>query len=171
MQTNNAGFTLIELLVVVLIIGILASIALPQYQKAVVKSRFSEAFMNLRNIGKAVELCELENGTSGRFSNDVCNFSTLAISVGEVDHDTVHAQTKNFEYVVYNVDGEDDILATADYVDGGHNNANSSDVCLCLFRDGSIRGVPGNCYREPSWDILRAIKVDPATGADNCNCC
>ena len=40
---NKGGFTLIEVLVVVLIIGILTSIALPQYQKAVYKSRFSQA--------------------------------------------------------------------------------------------------------------------------------
>ncbi len=59
---DGKGFTLIELLVVVLIIGILAAVALPQYQYAVEKSRVAEALVQLNSLQKAVDVYLLENG-------------------------------------------------------------------------------------------------------------
>ena len=56
------AFTLIELLVVVLIIGILAAVALPQYEKAVQKSRLAEVAVRVKAMEEAIDLYVLENG-------------------------------------------------------------------------------------------------------------
>jgi len=60
---KNKAFTLIELLVVVLIIGILAAIALPQYQKAVDKSRVATILPLMRRWADALALYKLEHGS------------------------------------------------------------------------------------------------------------
>ena len=75
MEQNNArrGFTLIELLVVVIIIAILAAIALPQYQKAVEKSRITEAVTVLRSLQKAYQLCVLEHGEPDHNGTHPCD--------------------------------------------------------------------------------------------------
>ena len=84
--SSKKGFTLIELLVVVLIIGILASVALPQYQKAVLKSRTAEVWANLKTLNMAANAYCLENpsGSGDYYSNDGYNSdlkSALAVDV------------------------------------------------------------------------------------------
>ena len=76
-KINKKAFTLIELLVVVLIIGILAAIAVPQYQVAVEKSIMQEAIINLKAIAQAQDAFYLQNG---RYAN-MYEINKLDISI------------------------------------------------------------------------------------------
>ncbi|MBQ2312797.1 MAG: prepilin-type N-terminal cleavage/methylation domain-containing protein, partial [Elusimicrobiaceae bacterium] len=65
---NKKGFTLLELLVVVLIIGILAAIAMPQYRRAVLKSRLSAGIPLTESLFQAEQAYYLAHD---EFSKDI----------------------------------------------------------------------------------------------------
>ena len=64
---KKKGFTLIELLIVVIIIGILASIALPQFTKTVLKAKSSEAVIQLSAIRSSMERHWAEGVAGGEY--------------------------------------------------------------------------------------------------------
>lgn len=159
MQTNHSGFTLIELLVVVLIIGILASVALPQYEKAVEKSRAAEAITMLNYMHKQAQLCALANGED-------CNSKTneeLGIELGNgfTCHQNGYSEVCCNKYWCYNNNGIDwgDVCAggsgltpIAARVDGIPANFNNIDRKYLLeMEDCDVGSKRIACYESEKW--------------------
>lgn len=124
MKINKKGFTLIEMLVVVLIIGILAGVALPQYRNAVDRSKFSEALTTLRTIYNAQQMCKLEMGENNEECKKMENLSLEFDNMG-----TYGFETKDFSYSTL---GSGDYAPVAWY--------KKYDVCICIDDDGGFVG-------------------------------
>ncbi|MBM3254228.1 MAG: prepilin-type N-terminal cleavage/methylation domain-containing protein [Candidatus Omnitrophica bacterium] len=84
------GFTLLEVLMVVIIIGVLATLAIPQYTKTVEKARASEAYSNLGTLRKAEWI----------FYNDRSPQTFTAV-VASLDIENPNSMaTRNFNYTI-----------------------------------------------------------------------
>src|SRR5690554_4052014 len=76
MNKGQQGFTLIELMIVVAIIGILAAVAIPQYQNYIAKSQVSRVMGEVGSLRTAVETCMM-NGQDEAACTFGWSFSNL----------------------------------------------------------------------------------------------
>jgi prepilin-type N-terminal cleavage/methylation domain-containing protein len=82
---GEKAFTIIELLIVVIIIGVLATIAIPQFSKAVEKSKVGKAKSNLAVVAKAEAMAYAENGAyTAPGSLTTANIANLTAQISEV---------------------------------------------------------------------------------------
>lgn len=71
LSNNDRGFTLIEMMIVVAIIGILAAIAYPSYQRYVIKTKRTDMMTEMQNIASEIESRKLAQGSYSTISTGI----------------------------------------------------------------------------------------------------
>ena len=81
--SKHQGFTLIEMMIVVAVIGVLAAIAYPSYQRYVIKSKRTDMMSEMQNIASEIESRKLAQGSYSAISAGVkTDFATAYPSQG-----------------------------------------------------------------------------------------
>lgn len=85
---SQQGFTLIELLIVIVIIGVLAMFAIPQYQNYTASAQVSRVVMETSELRTAVDMCLMQGVTDatkcdvGAFNSDLMKDNKPTITLG-----------------------------------------------------------------------------------------
>ena len=150
-NNNKMGFTLIELLVVVLIIGLLASIAVPGYRKAVEKSKVADALTTMSAVAKS------EHGfylAKNKYTKD---FADLDIAL--IDKDGNRAEDESFETVNYTFTLQNKSVKAT--------RANGEYALYKLYEDNDIYCLPQDHYicQQYAWGMNRNACEDGLGGA------
>ena len=154
MKGNNVGFTLLEVLIVVLIIGVLSAIAVPQYQKAVLKSRYSAMMPIAKALAEGNEIYYMEHGNYSKDPTElpvhgkasypdgtkVLIYDEDGLSYVRATNDSVPSA----RYLVYQKHSEN----FADTTMCEANNDTANELCQAL---GGEEVAGGNSSGEDSW--------------------
>lgn len=157
------GFTLIELLVVVLIIGILSAVALPQYTKAVEKSRATEAITLLGNLANAEEIYKMSTGS---YTGDLSALDIQLPGVTSTATNTI--STKNFKITITNpstaTGTSNSFVAVAERANNG-NVISSGDNQYSISLDISSTGtITRRCTKTKSTSDITSMCKSIANG-------
>ena len=157
-----------EMLVVVLIIGILAGIALPKYQNAVIKADFAEAFIKLKHLALNEEMCRLQHGA------ELCSYPYVPQDVSDyLEEERIELNDASnwypFAYQLADMTNSSNNLAAAQY--------NKEDVCICITKDYKfiLTQNDGGCSaRETTRDYSKILNIPDVTQEYDkygCSCC
>ena len=142
-KLNIKGFTLLEMLVVVLIIGILAGIALPQYELAVEKSKAAEAISLMGSLRQALDVYVLTHGYQGieligkmGEEGGELDIDVEAVLDCTLDDEGDRCFSKNFSYDAY-CDEDDNSCSIRAYRYEGNNYNNDGKYSLAMDKTNS----------------------------------
>jgi len=91
MKNQNRGFTLVEIMIVVVIIGLLASMAIPAFQKVRTNSQDKAVLNNARQLSGASDQYYLENGVSSVILSDLIGPTTYVKALNSVANEVYPA--------------------------------------------------------------------------------
>ncbi len=123
---RSVGFTLVELMIVVGIIGVLASIAMPNMRKSVFRAKRNEAELNLKGIYQAQKSYYVEHGVYGSTFPDI----GFAILGGEpLDSNTIESKYYTYTLEALATDG----IANSNYSAVATGDIDPSDAMLDIL--------------------------------------
>jgi len=135
------GFSLIEIIIVIIIIGVLASISIPIYQKTVIKAKLTEELILLDAFKKAIVVYRLNHDGSAPIGADVGWVNPTPAQLAEL---AIDIPTSKYEYWWTSVS---DISGSRDSTYGMNISVNNL-AFYCVPNPSDHYVLPHTCLSE-----------------------